>query len=343
MRKNQITIKDIAHQLNISISTVSRALRGLPEIHPDTRKAVLELARDLDYQPNLLATSLVKSSTRTIGVIVPNAGYYFFSSVISGIEAAAAREGFSILLCQSNESYQREMVNVQDLSRGQVEGFIVSLSMETFHYEHFNRLLRKNIPLVIFDRYADEIETSKVIVNNREAARQAARHLIENGCQRIAYLAGPASMKISNERLAGYRDALQEAGLPGDEHLVIHCDYTLDNAIRNTNLLLALKFPPDGILAVSDRIAAASLYALRQQGIRVPEDIAVIGFNDEPINALLTPSLSSVAQPTIQMGHLAVELLLEQIREPGQFFRPVTKVLETELKVRESSDRRKGV
>ncbi len=339
MRKNQITIKDIAHQLNISISTVSRALRGLPEIHPDTRKAVLELAKDLDYQPNLLATSLVKSSTRTIGVIVPNTGYYFFSSVIQGIEEAAAREGYSILLCQSNESYQREIVNVQDLSRGQVEGFIVSLSRETFHYEHFNRLIRKNIPLVIFDRYADEIETSKVIVNNREAARQAVKHLIENGCQRVAYLAGPANMKISNERLAGYQDALQEAGLPTDEHLVIHCDYTQENAIRNTNLLMALRFSPDGILAVSDRIAVASMYALRQQGVNVPQDVAVIGFNDEPINALLTPSLSSVAQPTLQMGHVAVDLLMEQIRNNGQHFVPVTKILDTQLSIRESSRR----
>ena len=341
MRKNQVTIKDIAQELKISISTVSRALRGMPEIHPDTRKAVTALAKDWDYQPNQLATSLVKSSTRTIGVIVPNAGYHFFSSVISGIEEAAAREGYSILLCQSNESYQRELVNIQDLTQGQVEGFIVSLSRETFDYAHFQRLLRKSIPLVIFDRYADEIPASKVIVDNRQAARQAVRHLIENGCRRIAYLAGPSNLQISNERLAGYKDALREAELPFDDHLVVHCDYTIENAMRHTNLLVSLRYPPDGILAVSDRIAMASMYALRQQKVRVPDDIAIIGFNDEPVSALMTPALSSVAQPTVQMGRMTVELLMQQIATSTQEFTPVTKVFETELKIRESSNRLK--
>lgn len=255
------------------------------------------------------------------------------------MEEAASREGYSLLLCQSNESYQREMTNLQDLMRGQVEGFIVSLSRETQHYEHFNRLIRKGIPLVIFDRYTDEIEASKVIINNREAARQAARHLIDNGCQRIAYLAGPPTMQISRERLAGYQDALQEAGLPFNETYILHGDYTQAFSIQQTNLLLNLRTPPDGILAVSDRIAIACLYALRQKGVRVPDDIAVAGFNDEPVSALFTPSLTSVAQPTVQIGEYAVELLLRQLYEADGDFVPETRILPAELKIRDSSNR----
>jgi LacI family transcriptional regulator len=342
MRKNQVTIKDLAEKLNISVATVSRALRGMPEIHPETRKTVLALAQEMDYQPNQLATSLVKSSTRTIGVIVPNAGYYFFSSVISGIEETAAQHGYSILLCQSNESYQREIINIQDLTRGQVEGLIVSLSRETFAYEHFQKLLRKHIPLVIFDRYTDEIAASKVIIDNREAGLQATRHLLEKGCRRIAYLGGPHNMQISNERLAGYQQALQEQDLPFDKQYIMHCDYTLENAIQRTYDLVNMPPAPDGILAVSDRIATASLFALRQRGVQVPDDVAIIGFNDEPVSALLTPTLSSVAQPTFQMGQIAVELLLQQIQSPAQEWIPVTQVLATEIKIRESSDRKRS-
>lgn len=337
MKSSPVTLQSIARHLNISISTVSRALRGLPEISLETRQAVVDLATKWDYQPNQLASSLVNHRTRTIGVIVPNTGYPFFSAIIASMEEAAIREGYSLLLSQSNESYQRELVHIQNLLRSQVEGIIISLARDTIDAEHLHRLVRRQVPLVMFDRYAEGVPVPHVIVDNQLAARQAVQHLLANGCRRIAYLAGLPSLKISNERLLGYQDALAEAGISFDDTLVLHCDFTPDNAIRQTNLLLAMKRPPDGILAFSDRIAMASMYALRQQGIRIPDEMAIIGFNDEPTSSLLTPSLSSVAQPTYEMGQLTVSLLLTQIQAEQPIQNAVTHRLNTTLMVRESS------
>lgn len=337
MKNSPVTLQTIARHLNVSISTVSRALRGMPEISLLTRQAVIDLAAKWDYQPNQLASSLVSSHTRTIGVVVPNAGYSFFSAVIVGMEDAALREGYSLLLSQSSESYQRELVHIQNLLRSQVEGIIISLAQDTVDAEHLQRLVRRQIPLVMFDRYAEEVPVPRVVVDNRLAARQAVQHLLTNGCRRVAYLAGPSNLQISHERLAGYQDALTEAQIDFDDTLVLHCDFTTDNAIRQTNLLLAMKRPPDGILAFSDRLAIASMYALRQQGIRIPDEMKIIGFNDEPVSALFGPALSSVAQPTYEMGQLTVSLLLEQIRSEQPVQKAVTHRLATTLMIRESS------
>ena len=222
MKNTPVTIKDIARSLNISISTVSRALRGLPEIHPDTRNAVVKLAEELDYQPNQLAKNLAKSRTKTIGVIVPNLSYHFFSAMLNSIEEAALQAGYSVLVCQSNESYLREITNIQNLQRSQVEGFIISLSRDTDNYEHVERLARKNVPLVLFDRYAESIDVSKVIVDNEAAAFKATEHLIENGCQRIGFLAGPARLLLSNQRIKGYQAALAKHNLLVGDQYVLH-------------------------------------------------------------------------------------------------------------------------
>ncbi len=338
MKSTQVTIKDIARALKVSVSTVSRALRGLPEIHPDTRNAVLRLAEELDYQPNQLAKSLAKSRTKTIGVIVPNLSYHFFSAVLNSIEEAAMQAGFSVLVCQSQESYLREATNIQNLLRGQVEGLIISLARDTNEYEHIKRLLRKNIPVVLFDRYAEDLAMSKVIVNNREAAFMATEHLIEQGCKHIAFLAGPSSMLISNERMKGYKDALQHYQMPICHEKIVHSDFTQDNTVVKTFELLA-QGPVDGIVAVSDRLAYAAMYALKQKNIRIPHDIAIVSFNNEPICTLLSPTLSSISQPIQEMGIEAVRMLLTQIESETEL--PfATKILPTELIVRESSKRR---
>ena len=249
MTKNTpVTIKDIAHALNLSASTVSRALRGMPEIHPETRQAVLQLAQELDYQPNQLAKNLVKSRTKTIGVILPTLSYYFFSSVLNSIEEAAMQAGYSVVVCQTNESYLREVAQIQNLLNSQVEGFIISLARDTQDLDHINRLLRKQIPVVIFDRYAEGIETSKVIVDNQLAAFKATEHLIENGCQRLGCLAGPPNLLISNQRLAGFKEALQKYDLPYKERYVFHSDFTQENIMMQALSMMALPEPPDGIL-----------------------------------------------------------------------------------------------
>lgn len=341
MKGHQVTIKDIARHLNVSVATVSRALRDLPDIHPDTKKSVIDLAKEWDYQPNQLATSLVKSLTKTIGVIVPNLGYHFFSTAINGIEEEANKAGYSILVTQSRESFEKELTNVRDLARGQVDGFIVSVSRETSDYEHFKRLQRKGIPLVFFDRDVEELEVSKVVINNREAAKQAVNHLFAQGCKQIAILAGPSFLSLTHQRLLGYRDALEENGyLPIDHSLIVNGDYSHDNAIALTHQLMSLPVSPDGIFAVSDRLAVGAIVALKQRGMRIPEDVALIGFNNEPIGSLVSPTLSSVAQPIEEIGRTAARLLLNQLNYKGKDLYPFeVKILPTELVIRESSDR----
>ena len=325
--------------LNVSVATVSRALRDLPDIHPDTKKAVLDLAEALDYQPNVLATSLVKSRTKTLGLVVPDLGYYFFSTVVKSIEDAAMNAGYSLLITQTQESYERELVNIQNLSRSQVEGFIISLSRETENLDHIRRLQKRGIPLVFFDRDSDEIATSKIMVDNEESAYEAVKHLIENGCKRIAFLAGPKNVSVSNQRRAGYLRALEEAGIPADPSLILHSDYFQDTAISQTHILMKGAKRPDGILVVSDRLAIGVLVALKELNISVPGEVKIVSFNNEPICSVLSPSISSVAQPLDEIGRLAVELLVEQIEKKSSEDFPKIKVLKTKLVVRESSSK----
>ncbi|WP_080057691.1 LacI family DNA-binding transcriptional regulator [Spirosoma aerolatum] len=340
MKNTPVTIKDIARSLNISISTVSRALRGMPEIHPDTRNAVLKLAEELDYQPNQLAKNLAKSRTKTIGVIVPNLSYYYFSAMLNSIEEAALQAGYSVLVCQTNESYLREITNIQNLMRSQVEGFIISLSRDTDNYEHVERLVRKNIPLVLFDRYAESINVSKVIVDNHAAAFKATEHLIENGCRRIGFLAGPTQLVLSNQRIAGYKAALEKHDLWAGDKYVFHCDYTTESAIMQTLAMMSLPQPPDGVVIISDRMAFSAMYAMNQKGIRIPDDVAIVSFNNEPVSALFSPTLTSINQPIQEMGTEAVRLLLRELDAVDENVPKETKVMETQLMVRGSSLRK---
>ncbi|MBN8821010.1 MULTISPECIES: LacI family DNA-binding transcriptional regulator [unclassified Spirosoma] len=340
MKNTPVTIKDIARSLNISISTVSRALRGMPEIHPDTRNAVLKLAEELDYQPNQLAKNLAKSRTKTIGVIVPNLSYYYFSAMLNSIEEAALQAGYSVLVCQTNESYLREITNIQNLMRSQVEGFIISLSRDTDNYEHVERLVRKNIPLVLFDRYAESINVSKVIVDNHAAAFKATEHLIENGCRRIGFLAGPTQLVLSNQRIAGYKAALEKHDLWAGDKYVFHCDYTTESAIMQTLAMMSLPQPPDGVVIISDRMAFSAMYAMNQKGIRIPDDVAIVSFNNEPVSALFSPTLTSVNQPIQEMGTETVRLLLRELDAVDENVPKETKVMETQLMVRGSSLRK---
>jgi DNA-binding LacI/PurR family transcriptional regulator len=336
---HQVTIKDIARHLNISVATVSRAMRDMPEIKPETRDAVLKLAKEWDYQPNILATSLVKSRTKTIGVIVPDLAYHFFASVVRGLEEEAFERGYSLLLTQTSELYERELTNVQNLSRGQVEGLIISLSQETTDYEHLKRLQRKGIPIVFFDRDANELDVTKVMVDNVSASFEATQHLINNGCSRIAFLAGPTSVTVSNQRRTGYINALENSGIAVDDSIIVHGNYNLQKIIELTNYLFELDNPPDGLVVVSDRLAVSAIKALKAKNIRIPEDVAIVSFNDEPVCTIVTPTLTSVAQPTLEMGKMAMSLLISQIENPATQPKAEVMIFKTELKIRESSMR----
>ncbi|TAH16297.1 MAG: LacI family transcriptional regulator [Runella slithyformis] len=337
MKTNTSTIKEIAYQLGLSTSTVSRALRGLSQIKPETRAAVVRVAEELDYQPNMLAKSLAKSHTKTIGLVVPSLNYYFFSSVLQSIEETALQAGYSVMICQTGESYLREVSQIQNLLNSKVEGFIISLSRDTSQYEHIERLVHKKIPVVLFDRYIEGLEASKVIVDNQLAAFQATEHLIENGCKRLGFLAGPPNLLISNQRVEGFKAALQQHQLPFQKRYVLHSDFSQENTMMQTFNLMNLPDAPDGLLVMSDRIAFAAMHALKQRGLRIPADVAVVSFNNEPTCDYLTPSLTSVSQPIQDMGREAVRLLLKQLDTDNLL--PETTILPTQLVVRGSSIR----
>ena len=331
------TIKDVARALGVSISTVSRAMRDFPDVHPDTRQAVLDKAAELDYQPNQVALSLVTKHTNSIGIIVPNLDY-FCSSAVRGIDEIAIEAGYTVLTCQSNESYGREITNTQRLMNARVDGLVVSIASATSNVDHFRRLLQQGVPIVFFDRVNASLDASCVVLDNYDGGVQAATHLLEQGFRRFACIAGPPSLVISNERRDGYLATIRARGLPVEESFIKHGAFDKDYAYRATLELLDHHPRPDAIFTVSDRLAMGALLALREHGVRIPQDMALVGFNDEPVAELLTPTLTSVAQPAFEMGKLAAQRFVLQLNS-DQTLAPQTTVLKPTLVVRGSSVR----
>ena len=311
------TIKDIANELGISISTVSRALRGQPDVNPQTRKAVVDLSQRLDYQPNTAALSLLKRQTFTIGVLVPNFDY-FFSTAIKGMDEAALQAGYTVMVCQSNESYGKELINTKRLFESRVDGFLISISSDTKIFDHFKRIRDKGIPIVFFDRDVPELQAPKVLLNNFDGGYLATHHLIENGYTRIAFLGGPEKMSISNQRFEGYKQALKEAGIKFNPKLVKHGDFNQDYAYLNTEELLRAKQKPDALFAMSDRLAIGAMQCIRKFKLSMPDDIGLIGFNNEPVTNLVSPSISTIDQPAFEMGKTAARFFIEMINNGGE-------------------------
>ncbi len=336
---SQVTIKDIARALKISPSTVSRALKNHPDISKQTRKAVVELASELNYEPNSIALSLRKSKTNTIGVIIPEIVHYFFSKILSGIEDVAYNSGYNVIISQSNESYEREVSDTKALLASRVDGFLISNSRETIDLSHIQTLIDRDIPVVIYDRVCEGLNVSQILVDDYHGAYEATDHLIKAGCRRIAHLQGPKNQMIFQERLRGYREALEKNNLIHDEALVVHCyDGTMEEAIRHTESLMKLKNPPDGIFGNNDLSAIAAMKTVKKMGFRIPEDIAFVGFSDWQLSSLVEPSLSSVTQPGFEMGQKAVKLFLEQVKNP-EGYKPRREILIPKLVIRDSSRR----
>ena len=337
MSQKPATIKEIAKQLNTSISTVSRALRNAPDVNPVTRQQILEFAERLNYQPNKLALSLRQKQTHTIGVIVPNLDYVL-STMVKGIDEAALEAGYTVMVCQSNESFGREVLNTSRMLDSLVDGLIVSVSSETKTFEHFRKFQERNIPIVAFDRIIPEISAPMVILNNEEGGYIATEHLIQQGYKNIAILAGPQSLGISNQRMAGYLNALKKYKMKVNKNLIMHCDFNQDYAYFATQELLRMKTKPDAIFTISDRMAIGAMLAIKEKGLKMPKDIGLAGFNNEPLLSLLTPSITSVEQPCFEMGKRAAKMFIESLlQEPGL---PMPlEILKPKLIVRESSKR----
>jgi len=336
MRSNQITIKDIARILSISPSTVSRALKDHPDINVDTKKAVNELAGKLKYQPNAVALSLKNSRSYTIGIIIPEIVHYFFSSVISGIEDVASQKGFTVIICQSNESYVREVANCKALLSHRIDGLLVSVSKETQSFDHLLNLQESGIPLVFFDRIASDIEADQVVIDDLQASYKATRHLIETGRKRIAHFAGPQNLVIGRDRLQGYMNALTEAGIPIDNRLIMEAD-TFEKAHNTVVTMLDAGIIPDGIFAVNDMTAIGAMQTIQKRGYKVPDDISIVGFSDGYLSGITDPHLSSVDQHGYEMGTTAAGMLFNRILSTETEYIPAVKVLYADLIIRGSS------
>ncbi len=338
MRSRQITIKDIAKQLGISASTVSRALQDHKDISEETKHRVKALAKEMHYQPNAIALSLQRSKSNVIGIIVPQIVHHFFSTVISGIEEYAGKSGYNVIICQSNESPEREKNNTQTLISSRVAGIIVSSTKYTEQYAHFNNVTDSNIPMVFFDRIIHELDTDRVVIDDYKAAYDATEYLIKTGCKHIVHFSGPENLKISAKRMWGFRDALKRNGIPFKEEYVIKADNIYEGE-KETEKLIVNKKLPEGIFAVNDETAAGALNALKKHNIAIPDEVSVMGFTNGLVSTITIPTLSTVEQNGYMMGFKSAELLIKRIENPD--LPHVNEIIPTKLILRESTKKLK--
>lgn len=332
MAKTQTTIVDIAKALNISPSTVSRALRNHPDISKKTVEKVQRCAEEMNYQPNEMALSLRMGRNNTIGIIVPEVVHYFFSSIVQGVTEVASGEGFNVMLFRSEESYDKELKITNSLINARVAGVLASLSKETSRYEHFQQIVDNDIQLVFYDRICIGIVTDRVVVDDYAGALTAVEHLINSGCKRIAFYSSPTHLEISKNRKNGYLDALRKHKMEIDESLIYVCD-TRDKAIELTPEVLSRPDRPDSFFAINDHTASGILYAVKQAGFRVPEEISICGFSGGDLALACDPMLTTVEQHGYEVGRTAAKLLIDKIRgiTHGQY---TNRIIKTKLMVR---------
>lgn len=336
MGKKRVTIKDLAQELNVSTSTVSRALQDHPALKLETRERVKTLAKKWNYQPNTLALDLLRQSSKIIAVIVPEITSHFFSSTIVGIQDVMVSTEFNIMVFISNESYEEEARIIEKLSKIQLAGVLVAPSSETKNFDHFRSLQGNGIPLVIFDRDCEGLEAHKVLVDDYRGAFEAVDYLIKTGCKRIAHITGFSHLSTNSNRLRGYINALKKNGLPVKKEMIIQTEgFNHEDGIVPVETLLKSNNVPDAIFAVNDRLAVSAMRTAKKLDFKIPDDISIIGFDDEPHSSYFTPPLSSVWQPVYSMGMLSVRILLQEIKEESTQFR--NEIFKTELVIRGTS------
>ena len=337
--KHRTSLKDLAQELGVSIATVSRALRSSPEIGQDMQAKVKELAKRLNYRPNPFAQSLRKEAPRVIGVVVPNLVTHYYAAVLDGIEDEARKEGYSVISANTHEDTEAEIRAIDNFISLHVEGIIACLSQNTTDYSHFEEIANMGIPLVFFGRTCLSDRFSSVTANGDEAAYQATQHLIDTGSRRIAFIGGPNHLDMVKRRKHGYLEALRENRIPIDRTLVacekIDYQWALDTTTRLLNLPVGER--PDAILAFNDIITFAAFTAIKQLGLSIPEDVALIGFTDDVHAQYVTPRMSAIEDQSHQMGKTACQLLLKSISGDSKIYR---KIVPQKLVIRETSSRK---
>ena len=334
MKQHRISLKDLAEQLGVSIATVSRALRGSPEVGEEMREKVKALAKKLNYRPNPFAQSLRKEAPRIIGVVVPNLVTHYYAAVLDGIEDYARQKGYSVFSSNSHEDHQREEQAIDNFISMHVEGIIACLAQDTIDYSHFREIHDMAIPLVFFARTCLPELFSQVVANGDEAAQQATQHLIDNGCRRIAFVGGPNHLDMVKRRKHGYLEALRDNRIPIDRELVACGRIDFDIARSATIRLLQSPNPPDAILAFNDIITYAAFDAIKSLKLHIPNDVAIMGFTDGDSAAFVTPKLSAIMDQAHVQGMKACELLLRNINGDHKIYKEVVPMI---LKIRDSS------
>ncbi|MFC4096737.1 LacI family DNA-binding transcriptional regulator [Euzebyella saccharophila] len=337
-----VTLKQIAEELNISVATVSKALKDYPDVSKKTKALVKELAKTLNYKPNTFAVNLRTRESKTIGLVIPVIVHHFFSNVIKGIVAQAEKKGYLVIILQSNESYELEKKQIDLLLNQRVDGIMISLANGTADFSHLKQVLELGKPLVMFDKIAKIVPCSKVVIDDRKAAYLATQHLIDTGCTRIAHFRGALLPQNSIDRFLGYKKALLDNDLPYDPSLVYICecdDRSFEEGLDNAKKLLNDHDDVDGIFINTDLVAIGAMTELAKQGVAVPNDMAVVGFSNWFMSSVISPSLTTINQPGVEMGKRAFKQLYKEIKaiKKNKPINPKVITLETELIKREST------
>lgn len=336
----RLTIKDIANKLNVSISTVSKALNDSYEISEATKKRIQQFAKEHNYKPNFNALSLKKRSTKTIGIIIPNMLNYFFAQVFKGAEKVANEKGYKIISCISNESYKKEVETMEMLSNGIIDGFLLSIAAETEmknDYNHFHTILKQGTPIVLFDRVADDVMCHKVVTDDFEATINAVKHLSKTGCKNIAFISTISNLTIGKKREQGYLKGLQEVGFSANKHLNIHVqedDYKKYEAILTP---IFEKHAIDSVIATDESSAIAAMKVAIRKGHTIPDDFSVIAFSNGILARHSSPKMTTISQHGELMGITATEMLIEKLENKNASSKQVTKVIQTDLVERKST------
>lgn len=332
----QVTIKNIASELNLSASTVSRALNDHPDIHIKTKKLVKKAAVELGYNPNIIARSLKSSRSNQIGIIVPEIRHDFFANAISGIEEVAYQKGYTIVIAQSNEQQEREIINLNSMYLHRVAGIIVSISQTTTSSLHFKRLLDRGVKMVFFDRVCDDLNTPRVRIDDMESSYKVVEYLIRNGYKKVVHFAGPQTLEICRNRKRGYKEALKNLNV-GYEPLIFEGGMHESDGYNLANELLKKGIDSCAIFAVNDPVAVGAVKRLKESHIEIPRQIGIVGFSNNPITEMISPALSTVDQYPFEMGRKAAEILIDQIEGNKDLNSELDIKLETKLILREST------
>jgi len=336
-KPKEVTIYDLARKLNVSIATVSRALKDDPVVSKKTKKKIFDLAEEMGYRYNHFARNLREQRTYTIGVIVPRLNSYFMSTVIAGIESVANNEGYTLIISQSSESAGKEVDSAKTMFNNRVDGLLVSLAYETGDLSHFDQFIKKNVPLIFFDRVADHPEFTSVLIDNRKGAYESTSHLIAQGCKRIVHITATPKRNVYVDRLAGYKQALADHQLPFDEKYILINNLSQEAGAQAANSILQMNPLPDAIFATNDNCAVGCLLALKKAGLRIPQDIAFVGFNNDPVSIVVEPNLTTINYPGYKMGEMAATSLINHLNGVNSISATNTILLRSELNIRASS------